>query len=182
MTRSEHSVTNVTAHGVCLLQWVCHGNESESARFFARRWRLRGLAGVAVAVAAVGASGRGGSGERCRCGGRGCTVADGVCHDSQWRESGSMVAEGRRQGISACADDGAAGGTQRPDSGHRGIGPHQRHGRDQTGRRSCAGECVAADRLPGEEDGRVPIFVSVHRSIRWRPSKSAISLAFRRSN
>ena len=35
---------------------ACHGKKSESARISARRWSLRGFAGVAVAVAALGDS------------------------------------------------------------------------------------------------------------------------------
>ena len=81
-------------------------------------------------------------------------AADGVRHHSQWREPGQVVAEGRRQELRTRSHDGAARRRQGADSSHLRIGSHQRDGRRRWGRRSCAGQRVAADRVPGEENGR----------------------------
>src|SRR4051795_6027017 len=93
---------------------ACHGKKSKSARVFARRWSLRGITRFAFVVATMGDRGRSG-----RCESRGCaglsTVADGLRYDSERRESRSMVAEGRRQAVSARHDDGAACGAEGSD-------------------------------------------------------------------
>src|SRR4051812_7599019 len=112
-----------------------YGKKSKSARIFAWYWSLRGIADAAFAVAEVGIRGRSRRGERFRCGG-GATVADGVYYYSEWGESRSMVAEGRRQAVSARDHNGAACGAERKDSSHRGAGPYQRDSRPRWSWRS----------------------------------------------
>ena len=65
------------------------------------------------------------------------------------------MADRQRQRFQARPDDGAAGRREGPDPSHLGSGPHQCHGRPGRRRRPCAGQCVAAHRLPRQENGRL---------------------------
>ena len=87
-----------------------------------------------------------------------CAAANGVCHDSERRESRAMVAEGRRQEVRACSTMEPLAALKDQIQVIAGLGSYQRHaGPDGAGDHARA-KRIAADRLPGEEDVRRRIF------------------------